>query len=109
MTGYSIRSKAYRVFNKRTQEVEESIHIVFNKTNFLEIKNDDDYELGLKKLSISEENEKEHEEVEMHEEAPSEVQVETIQKESEVIHEELLKEWRYHKSHQMEQIIGNSN
>ncbi len=29
--GYSISSKAYRVFNKRTLIVEESMHIVFNK------------------------------------------------------------------------------
>ena len=30
--GYSISSKAYRVFNKRTLVVEESIHVVFDKS-----------------------------------------------------------------------------
>ena len=29
--GYSLNSKAYRVFNKRTLTVEESIHITFNE------------------------------------------------------------------------------
>ena len=31
--GYSEHSKAYRVFNKRTLSVEESIHVVFKETN----------------------------------------------------------------------------
>ena len=35
--GYSTNSKAYRVFDKRTLTVEESIHITFNKNVFLTI------------------------------------------------------------------------
>jgi len=31
--GYSLHSKAYRVFNKRTQNVEESVHVVCDETN----------------------------------------------------------------------------
>ena len=31
--GYSLNSRAYRVFNKRTKIVEESIHVVFDKSN----------------------------------------------------------------------------
>ena len=31
--GYSLTSKAYRVFNKRTLVVEESIHVAFDETN----------------------------------------------------------------------------
>ena len=30
--GYSTTSKAYRVFNKRSLVVEESIHVVFNES-----------------------------------------------------------------------------
>jgi len=30
--GYSSNSKAYRVFNKRTLTVEESIHVAFDET-----------------------------------------------------------------------------
>ncbi|XP_057996530.1 uncharacterized protein LOC131175867 [Hevea brasiliensis] len=37
--GYSMHSKAYRVFNRRTLLVEETIHVVFDETNnFLERK-----------------------------------------------------------------------
>jgi transposase InsO family protein len=31
--GYSTSSKAYRIFNKRTQVVEESIHVIFDECN----------------------------------------------------------------------------
>ena len=31
--GYSLSSKAYRVFNKKTMVVEESIHVVFDESN----------------------------------------------------------------------------
>ena len=31
--GYSSSSKAYRVFNKKTMVVEESIHVVFDESN----------------------------------------------------------------------------
>ena len=30
--GYSLRSKAYRVYNMRTRVVEESMHVVFDET-----------------------------------------------------------------------------
>ena len=47
--GYSSHSKAYKVFNKRTLCVEESVHVLFDETNSLvEIDaQDDDFELGL--------------------------------------------------------------
>ena len=31
--GYSLTSKAFRVFNKKTLVVEESIHVIFDKSN----------------------------------------------------------------------------
>ena len=31
--GYTLNSKAYRVFNKTSLIVEESIHVIFNETN----------------------------------------------------------------------------
>ena len=33
--GYSSSSKAYRIFNKRTQCIEESIHVVFDEDGYL--------------------------------------------------------------------------
>jgi len=52
--GYSSCSKAYKVFNKRTLCVEESVHVFFNETNSLvEIDaQDDDFELGLAKKNL---------------------------------------------------------
>ena len=31
--GYSMNSKAYRVYNKRTKKIEESVHVVFYEGN----------------------------------------------------------------------------
>jgi len=47
--GYSSHSKAYKVFNKRTLCVEESVHVLFDESNSLIEDNaqDDDFELGL--------------------------------------------------------------
>jgi len=52
--GYSLHSKAYKVFNKRTLCVEESVHVLFHETNSLvEIDaQDDDFELGLAKKNL---------------------------------------------------------
>jgi len=33
LVGYSMHSKAYRVYNKRTKIIEESIHVVFDESN----------------------------------------------------------------------------
>ena len=52
--GYSSHSKTYKVFNKRTLCVEESVHVPFDETNSLvEIDaQDDDFELGLAKKDL---------------------------------------------------------
>ena len=34
--GYSLRSKAYKVYNQRTNKVEESIHVVFDESSVLQ-------------------------------------------------------------------------
>ena len=31
--GYSVHSKAYRIYNKRTKSIEESIHVIFDESN----------------------------------------------------------------------------
>ena len=31
--GYSLHSKAFRIYNKRTMTIEESIHVTFDETN----------------------------------------------------------------------------
>jgi len=49
--GYSSHSKAYKLFNKRTLCVEESVHVLFDETiSLIEIAaQDDDFKLGLAK------------------------------------------------------------
>ena len=51
--GYSSVSKAFRVFNKRTLVIEESIHVVFNEISNLK-KNDFDDDLGFDNLNLNE-------------------------------------------------------
>ena len=31
--GYSTHSKAYRIYNKRTKTIKESIHVIFDESN----------------------------------------------------------------------------
>ncbi|XP_070046978.1 uncharacterized protein [Nicotiana tomentosiformis] len=46
--GYSSHSKAYKVYNKRTMCVEESVHVVFDETNIIsERQEHDDEAIGL--------------------------------------------------------------
>jgi len=33
LVGYSMHGKAYRIYNKRTQSIKESIHIIINELN----------------------------------------------------------------------------
>jgi len=52
--GYSSNSKAYKVFNKRTLCVEESVHMLFDETNSL-VKNDaqdEEYKLCLTRRDL---------------------------------------------------------
>ncbi|CAL9097943.1 unnamed protein product [Musa textilis] len=51
--GYSSTSKAFRIFNKRTLVIEESIHIVFNKVSEFK-KNDFDDDLDFDGLNLNE-------------------------------------------------------
>ena len=46
--GYSNSSKAFRVFNKRTMVVKESIHVIFDESNnYLQERESFDNDLGL--------------------------------------------------------------
>jgi len=52
--GYSSHSKAYKVFNKRTLYIEESVHVLFDESNPL-VENDaqdNDFELGFAKKHL---------------------------------------------------------
>ena len=46
--GYVSDSKVYKVYNKRTTSVEESIHVIFDETNvFNDAQEHDDFKIGL--------------------------------------------------------------
>ena len=56
--GYALNSKAYRVFNKTSLIVEESIHVVFNETNTAPrkgviVNNDADFEDPINDITCS--------------------------------------------------------
>ena len=38
--GYSLHSKAYRIYNKRTMNIEESIHVSFDESNVISPRKD---------------------------------------------------------------------
>jgi len=52
--GYSSHSKAYKVFNKKTLCVEESVHVLFDESNSLieDDAQDDEFELGLARKDV---------------------------------------------------------
>ena len=53
--GYSSQSKAYKVFNKRTLCVEESVHVLFDETNSSTEHDtqDEEFELCLEKRLVT--------------------------------------------------------
>jgi len=112
--GYSLHSKAYRVFNKRTLTIEESPHVVFDETNtrlarkevlddlvdtLERIHLDDNEEIIPKRDESQEEDHHEVEDNEMQEEPHEEQNPE----------EEPSREWRIVKDHPLDNVIGNIN
>ena len=99
--GYALNSKAYRVFNKTSLIVEESIHIVFYETNVAPRKgvianNDADIE----DQAVEESKEKKQEESK--EDSP----LEDLQRKEDQ-HDDLPKTWKYIRDHPINQVIGD--
>ncbi|KAL6337946.1 hypothetical protein AAG906_005411 [Vitis piasezkii] len=109
--GYSTSSKAFRVFNKRTMVVEESIHVIFYESNHsLQERESFDDDLGLEtsmgKLQIEDKRQQEEsgedpkkEESPLALPPPQQVQGESSQ--------DLPKDWKFVINHPQDQIIGN--
>uniref|UniRef100_A0A2N9HX29 CCHC-type domain-containing protein n=1 Tax=Fagus sylvatica TaxID=28930 RepID=A0A2N9HX29_FAGSY len=101
--GYSTNSKAYRVFNKRTMVVDESMHVVFDETNPFHIKNNcDDEPISLENKASSSNQVDSSEKVKD--------QVDEPKDEEKALpptnNEELPKSWNVVHSHPKELIIG---
>ncbi|KAH9679892.1 Integrase catalytic domain-containing protein [Citrus sinensis] len=102
---YSNSSKAYRVYNKRTLVVEESMHITFDESNPSSaekgVVNDDaDGELQEKSSKENQENAPQENQEDRQEE-------QTNMEQQEGISQTLPKEWRYVSSHPKDLILGN--
>ena len=104
--GYFTSSKAYRVFNKRTLVVEESMHVVFNETNSLDPRRDissiNDDVGDLMKTNAQEENASKPLEFE----GPSKEDNDEIPQPT--LKDDLLKNWQFKKAHPQELIIGDT-
>ncbi|KAM6597070.1 hypothetical protein CsatA_007594 [Cannabis sativa] len=102
--GYSTHSKAYRIYNKRTNVVEESIHVAFDETNPPTSKSLDDDVVGLgdevQNLEIGETSN-----------APSQTPKEEppVEKvnESQGMNSNLPHEWKFKSAHPIDQILGD--
>ncbi|KAH9716703.1 hypothetical protein KPL71_021554 [Citrus sinensis] len=103
--GYSNSSKTYRVYNKRTLVMEESMHVTFDESNPSSEKkgvvNDDaDGEL-------QEESSKENQENAPQENQEDRQEEQTNMEQQEGISQTLPKEWRYVSSHPKDLILGD--
>jgi hypothetical protein len=101
--GYSLNSKAYRVFNKRTMVVDESMHVVFDETNPFHIKNNyDDEPISLDNKASSSNQVDSSENVKDQVDEPQDEEKALPPTEN----EELPKSWNVVHSHPKELIIG---
>ena len=88
--GYSTVSKAFRIFNKRTLIIEESIHVVFNETSEI-TKNDLDDDVNFDSLNLIE--------------TPSL----TSNLDASTSQISLPKDWKYVEAHPKELILGDTS
>lgn len=98
--GYSSFSKAFRVYNKRTITIEESIHIAFDESNPKLVGKDIFFDnvVGMSQKSNEEVNKEKMDERNEDETPP---------KEEEFGHVELPHEWRTLKDHPIDHVIGD--
>ena len=88
--GYSSVSKAFRIFNKRTLIIEESIHVIFNEISEIK-KNDFDDDVNFDSLNLNE--------------TPSP----TSNLDASTFETSLPKDWKYVDAHPNELIIGDAS
>ncbi|WRX10304.1 Integrase [Theobroma cacao] len=107
--GYALNSKVYSGFNKRTLNVEKSIHVVFDESNDLlkEIRVDDDdieiLEKQMEEMSLENNKNSEESSTRRENETPS---LEDLQR-TENQHNDLPRSWRFVRDHLQDQIISD--
>ncbi|KAH9698155.1 hypothetical protein KPL71_023904 [Citrus sinensis] len=105
--GYSNSSKAYRVYNKRTLVVEESMHVTFDESNPSSVEKgvaNDDADGELQEESSKENQENAPQE---NQEDRQEEQTNMELEQQDGISQTLPKEWRYVSSHPKDVILGD--
>ena len=103
LMGYALNSKAYRVFNKTSLVVEESIHIVFDETDAALIKVVFDDDVDFEDSNNSKVEETKEKELKASKDDPP---LEDLQR-KETQHDDLPKAWKNVKDHPLEQVIGD--
>ena len=96
--GYSLHSKAYRIYNKRTMTIEESIHVSFDESNAISPRKDilDDIAESLEQMHIHGQDSKGKGEG-SNEDPPVEVKA----------NNDFPREWKTSRDHPLDNIIGD--
>ena len=96
--GYSLHSKAYRIYNKRTMTIEESIHVSFDESNAIPPRKDilDDIAESLEQMHIHGQDSKGKGEG-SNVDPPIEAKT----------NDELPREWKASRDHPLDNIIGD--
>ena len=108
--GYSLHSKAYRVFNKRTMTIEESFHVVFDESNTSLAKRDvyDELAETLERTHLDDDEEiipANKSNLEQSQEGNTQEEEQNLEEPSN--EGELSRELRVMKDHPLENVIGD--
>ena len=97
--GYSLQSKAYRIYNKRTMSIEESIHVSFDESNAILPRKDilDEISESLEDMHIHGEDQK----------GKGDGNNEDSQIDKIKTNDDLPREWRASRYHPLDNIIGD--
>ena len=97
--GYSLHSKAFRIYNKRTMIIEESIHVAFDETNVILPRKDilDDISESIEEMHIHGEDHN----------GKGEGNDEDLHIDETKINVDLPREWRTSRYHHLDNIIGD--
>ena len=97
--GYSLQSKTFRIYNKRTMIIEESIHVAFDKTNPIRLRKEilDDITDSLRDMHIHEKGHKGKGDGNN-----KDSQIDKIK-----TNDDLPREWRASRYHHLDNIIGD--
>jgi hypothetical protein len=99
--GYSINSKAYRVYNKRSLTIEESIHVVFDEVDSLKPKTIDDDDINVIENKVNN--------IKMRDQTSQDSNKEESMENASHLEQDqqFPKSWRIVKDHPIDQILGD--